>query len=92
MGSRVMQVERKVPGGKLVQMTSDSKGSIHLTGDFFLHPEDELNSLEEFLTLLPSDNNINIVELIREYIEMRNICMIGLRPEDLAELLFKVRI
>ncbi|KQM12500.1 hypothetical protein AOA80_02155 [Methanomassiliicoccales archaeon RumEn M1] len=91
MGPRIRRAERKVPGGKLVQMTVDHDGAIRLTGDFFLHPEDELADLESFLSSLPRAGRDETVTLVREYVQSSGVTMIGLRPEDLADLLAEVR-
>ena len=87
MGPGIRRAERKVPGGKLVQMAVGGDGAVRLTGDFFLHPEDELANLEAFLSsLLGAEPNV-AAEFIREYAERSGVKMIGLRPEDLADLL-----
>ena len=86
MGPRVIRAERKVPGGKLVQMAAGSDGAIQLTGDFFLYPEDGLAGLEAFLSSLSA-----AAGPIREYMERSGMRMLGLRPEDLADLLAEVR-
>ena len=87
MGEGVRKAERKVPGGKLVQMTAGG-GEVRLTGDFFLHPEDSLPGLEAFLASLPSDD---AASAIAAYAERNGIRMIGLGPEDIAALLAEVR-
>lgn len=55
MGPRIIRAERKVPGGKLVQMADGSDGAIQLTGDFFLDPEEGLAGLEAFLSSLSGE-------------------------------------
>ena len=83
------RAERKVPGGKLVQMTCVD-GAVRLTGDFFLHPEDALPDLESFLSTLAGDRDA-MARAIGEHIERSGIRLIGLRPEDLVDLLAEVR-
>lgn len=91
MGPRVIRAERKVPGGKLVQMAAGSDGAIQLTGDFFLYPEDGLAGLEAFLSSLSDEEQDAAAGPIREYMERSGMRMLGLRPEDLADLLAEVR-
>ena len=46
-----MKAELKVPGGKLIRIDCSVKNgkivSAKITGDFFMHPEETINSLEK---------------------------------------------
>lgn len=91
MGQGVREAERKVPGGKLVQMSIGDDGAVRLTGDFFLHPEEALAGLESFLSSLHGKDHAATAAAIKTYAERSGMMMIGVRPVDLAELLAEVR-
>ena len=91
MGEGVRKAERKVSGGKLVQIKVESCGVVTLTGDFFLHPEERLPDLESFLSSLPLSDNDRTSSAVAAFAERNGIVMIGLRPDDIAALLNEVR-
>ncbi|HEY9294132.1 MAG TPA: biotin/lipoate A/B protein ligase family protein [Microlunatus sp.] len=58
-----MRGEYKVPGGKLVAAEVDvcdgSLSSVHISGDFFLEPDDALDRIDRALTGLPEDSSVD---------------------------------
>lgn len=82
------RAEYKVEGGKLVKAKVTMKGNkvqkVKVTGDFFLHPEDLIEELEEALVGSVLDES-SLAELIRGVIAKRNAVLLGASPEDLAK-------
>jgi lipoate-protein ligase A len=82
------RAEYKVEGGKLVKAQVIIDGNrirkVKVTGDFFLHPEELIEELEEALvgSLL---NESSLTELIRSIIEKKNATLLGASPEDFAK-------
>jgi lipoate-protein ligase A len=79
---------RKVEGGKLlsVEVVFDQTISrIEITGDFFLHPEERLQDIEQVLTGINiGENEAMITDLIRQTVVSKRIEMIGVTPESIA--------
>jgi len=81
------RAEYKVSGGKLIKVQLAEKDNriqkIKITGDFFLHPEELIDELEEALTqcLL---NESGLTEHIRIFMEKREATLLGASPEDFA--------
>lgn len=88
-------VERKVPGGKLLRLRLVDGGdgpTVRLTGDFFLHPEESIDALEEALSRLPAAmDEGETSEAIARWMDERGVRVVGFRPADLAALLAEVR-
>lgn len=82
------KAEYKVEGGKLIKVqlkkTENTIEKIKITGDFFLHPEEIIEEMEESLAgrLL---NESSLTELIRALIEKREATLLGAFPEDFAK-------
>lgn len=57
-----MRGEYKVPGGKLVaaevEVDGGMLGSVHVSGDFFLEPDEALGRIDQALTGLPEDSSV----------------------------------
>jgi len=81
------RAEYKVSGGKLIKVQLTEKDNriqkIKITGDFFLHPEELIDELEDALTqrLL---NESGLTEHIRIFMEKREATLLGASPEDFA--------
>jgi len=78
--------ELKVPGGKLVEArveTSEGKiVEILITGDFYMHPEEELEELEENLLGVP----VNMVDsVVHRFFDERKVTLVGVKPEHFAK-------
>lgn len=82
------RAEYKVEGGKLVKaqvtVDGDKIGKVKITGDFFLHPEDFLEELEEAVVGSPLEE-ASLAKLIRGLAEKRNATLLGVSPEDFAK-------
>ncbi len=80
--------EKKVKGGKLirceVRVKEDRIEEIRFTGDFFIHPEEMLEKLEENLR---GKNIEEAEEIINSFFE--NIEGIGVTADDFIEVLKK---
>lgn len=78
----------KVKGGKMVKIRLDIKESkiskIVIMGDFFMHPEEALFELEEFLV----GTEVSAVPLTRRiatFLERNNVLVVGISPDDFAK-------
>jgi lipoate-protein ligase A len=82
------RAEYKVEGGKLVKAQVDMDGDrickVKITGDFFLHPEEFLEELEEALVGSMLDE-AGLARLIKSVAEKRNATLLGVSPEDFAK-------
>ncbi|MEM0217062.1 MAG: lipoate protein ligase C-terminal domain-containing protein [Candidatus Bathyarchaeia archaeon] len=82
------KAEYKVAGGKLIRTTVTVENGIirdiKLTGDFFMHPEDFIEELEETLRGAPFNEKV-IVEHIKTLASKRGVVLIGVSPEDFAK-------
>ena len=80
--------ELKVPGGKLIRAHVSVRhgriGRIVITGDFFLHPEDVLEQLEEKLL---GRNNAEIEKIIRQFFTESKAVLVGVDVKDFSEVI-----
>jgi len=78
----------KVKGGKLIKIQlrerADKIQEIKITGDFFLHPEELIEELEEALVGKPLKEQ-DLAESIRRLMQERGATLLGASPEDLAK-------
>jgi lipoate-protein ligase A len=96
-----MQFEEKIAGGKLVCIevwsTDRSEGQmpgtadrVRISGDFFLHPEDSIEELENSLVGLPLDSDESEIESrIMRSLGKRDASLVGVSPKDIARLFVK---
>jgi lipoate-protein ligase A len=86
-----MFIQEKVPGGKMVgidvEFCEGKIEKIRISGDFFLHPENTLTLIEESLIGKTVDA---AGEVISGILEQNNAQLIGVRPQDIEEMLRKV--
>jgi lipoate-protein ligase A len=79
---------QKVREGKLVKVEVECDGfikKIKITGDFFLHPEDALETIEKNILGLGKDASAEaIASRINEIVEANDVQMIGISTESLA--------
>jgi len=84
--------EVKVPGGKLVRVKcaveGDKISKIQITGDFFTHPEETIQRLEEELTGLEVDNE-KIRSKVHEFFQRQECVLIGVGPGDFITAILK---
>jgi lipoate-protein ligase A len=81
------KAEYKVAGGKLVRaelVKKESMIEVKITGDFFLHPEELIEDLEEAL-VGQALNVSNLGEFIGAFIRRRGATLLGASPEDFAK-------
>ncbi|MDE1767778.1 MAG: biotin--protein ligase [Candidatus Micrarchaeota archaeon] len=79
----------KVPGGKLVIVKlsySDKIETLQILGDFFVYPEEALPEIENLL--IGSQINAakqDISKQINDYASRKNIEMVGITPDAIAQ-------
>ena len=82
---------KKVIGGKLVCVLIDYHEvirKIEISGDFFMHPEEAITEIEEFL--IGMDIKVDkdyIWYKLRNFVNIRGIKLIGFGEEDLADVI-----
>lgn len=89
-----MRSQMKVTGGKFVciQITRDEKrpaqvGSVVISGDFFLHPEESIGPLERSLAGVALDSpEAAIVSVLEASLKKSNAMLIGVSALDIARL------
>ncbi|MEM1658765.1 MAG: lipoate protein ligase C-terminal domain-containing protein [Candidatus Jordarchaeales archaeon] len=77
----------KVPGGKMIEAEVELEGGVirraKITGDFYFHPEEELEVLEEALRGVA----IHAVEdVIKRFLSERGIVLVGINVEDIVKV------
>lgn len=84
------RAEYKVPGGKLIRVRVETKGgrisNIKITGDFFLHPETDLEELERDLLGLKADQR-SVRETVSVFFRERKTLLLGVCPEDFVKVI-----
>ena len=82
------KAEYKVQGGKLIRIKLAQKGTriekIKITGDFFLHPETLIDTLENILVghvLYEQD----LARSIKAFLKEKKAVILGVSPEDIAK-------
>jgi hypothetical protein len=80
----LIKFEYKVPGGKLIKIFASIKNGfieeIKITGDFFLHPEESIDELEEKLKGVKIDDETKIRNILTEFFKSKTL--IGATAED----------
>jgi lipoate-protein ligase A len=86
-----MLVQEKLPGGKLlcvdVEFTEGHIRKIRITGDFFLHPEETIERIEESLVGMKADGRLDV--MILSALAKNRARLIGAAPEDIERLIKK---
>jgi hypothetical protein len=78
--------EEKVPGGKLVKVTVEN-GSVTLSGDFFIHPEEGAFLIERTLSRINGSESLETIEQRLSVLLAENhIQLIGLDERVIARL------
>lgn len=87
-----LHAEFKAPGGKLLRATCRIAGSnletVKITGDFFLHPEEDLTELEEELVGVKMEEG-EIRKAVQAFFKKRKSTIIGAEPEDFVSVILK---
>ncbi|MBS7658535.1 MAG: lipoate protein ligase C-terminal domain-containing protein [Candidatus Bathyarchaeia archaeon] len=80
----MIKFEYKVPGGKLIKVFVSIKNGvieeIKITGDFFLHPEESIEILEEKLKGINVNEETKIRNVLNEFFKSKTL--IGATSED----------
>ncbi len=88
------EAETKVPGGKLVRLKADVDEvvrSVRISGDFFLHPEEAIECIEEALIGLPRYvGRDELLSRIENVCRIHKVTMIGVTSDAIADLLLEV--
>lgn len=92
----ILNADYKVAGGKLlrVKLTLEEGddcqniSSITITGDFFMHPEDAIDALEDALTGILFQKNA--VQTAVEAFFDSNVEVIGAEPSDFTHVILSV--
>lgn len=83
------QATKKVTGGKLVRVKIDADNDINhiqIHGDFFLHPEDAIDYVQERLQGLSAGSGPEILAAeITKALADKKASFIGVTADDLAE-------
>ena len=78
----------KVTGGKMIRVSlGESNGKIReikITGDFFLHPEELINELEDMLVGTPL-NVKDLTSSIKMLMENRDATLLGASTKDFVK-------
>ena len=84
----------KVPGGKLLKVKlTPSEGrilAIVIKGDFFLHPEETLVALEEFLAGKELDE-ATLAADIQDFLDEADATLVGASAADMAKAILMAR-
>ncbi len=83
-----MHGEYKVPGGKLVAadvtVVDGRLAQVAISGDFFLEPDEALDSINAILTGLPSDTDSAALTAAVQAVVGPEVTMVGFTPESVA--------
>tara|TARA_B100000749_G_scaffold280744_1_gene278384 strand:- start:4125 stop:4400 length:276 start_codon:yes stop_codon:yes gene_type:complete len=83
----ICKAENKIKGGKLIRINCEIKDdilkNIKFSGDFFLHPEEKLSELEDFLQgMRVNEININIIN----FFKANNVTLLGIQADDFSDI------
>ena len=84
--------QRKVPDGKLVRLDAVCEQhiitNIRITGDFFVHPEEALFTIErELNTMGLTGNEEDLARKVGSIISATGATLVGFEADDIAYLL-----
>jgi len=87
------QAIEKIKGGKLLNIKVDYSDKIHnvqIVGDFFAHPEDSIQKIEEKIKGMDVDFDHEILTNdLKAFVKENNYDLIGIHPEAIVKLLKK---
>lgn len=85
------ELSEKVQGGKLVRVKVDYDTSIQrlqISGDFFLHPEDAIQQLEESVVgMKVSSSEQEFAAKTKEIVNANSLLLVGFSCDDLGRLI-----
>lgn len=89
------QATKKIPGGKLVRVKIEAAPDetitqLEISGDFFLHPEEAISTLEKSLIGFSKKGPYEQLSgKIHEVLDSQHATFIGVTPEDIAEAILE---
>lgn len=83
-----MEASTKVEGGKFVQLKVED-GEVTLAGDFFVYPEEAVTDLEAIVAE-HLDDPAAVRTAIRDHVEDRDVELLGVTPDAIADLAAEV--
>lgn len=66
-------------------------GDVKVTGDFFMHPEEEVDSVEDVVADHVDGDVEEIERAVEDYLETYGVDLLGVSAEDVAELAVEAR-
>ncbi len=91
--SGILSADYKVVGGKLLrvrlQVEEDVISSIKITGDFFMHPEAAIETLERMLCHIPLRADA-VASQVRTFFEA-DVEVVGAKVEDFVTVIMNAR-
>lgn len=89
----ISQAKQKVKEGKVVKVEieyTEVIKNVRITGDFFLHPEDIMEEIEDCIIGLDKTvSEEEIVSCIQKANAGKDVQMIGISPESIALLILE---
>jgi lipoate-protein ligase A len=92
----IKEMDYKVPNGKLIRVKADVKADVEnnllllrdvkITGDFFLHPEESIEKIENSLKGKKLERE-GLEKTIRRVVEEEDIKMLGVSEKDFVDAL-----
>ena len=80
--------EFKVPDGKLVEakvkISGEKISEIRISGDFYMHPEEEIEELEKSLLGIPVEK---VSESVFKFFKKKRITLVGVEPRDFVKVI-----
>ncbi len=85
-------IDYKIPEGKMLKIKVKFEGqvieSLHILGDFFLHPESTIEEIENGIT--GCEVNIELISSeIQKVLDTSNAVLIGASPVDIAKAIVR---
>jgi lipoate---protein ligase len=92
----VRRAQRKVPGGKLVRLDADYDGHvlshIHISGDFFIYPEEALTTIERELDASGlNGQEEDLEQRVGLIVSSTGADLVGFGTNDIVDLLRELR-
>ena len=85
-----MRCEKKIKNGKLIRCKMEYDGEkikkIQITGDFFMHPEESIEELENAVKNLVLSEEV-IYKSISNFFKSKKVTLIGASPSDFISLI-----
>ncbi|WXG40062.1 MAG: lipoate protein ligase C-terminal domain-containing protein [Candidatus Freyarchaeum deiterrae] len=80
--------EFKVPNGKLVEakvkISNEKISEIRISGDFYMHPEEEIEELEKILLGV---NIEKVSDTVSKFFKKKKISLVGIEPKDFVKVI-----